>query len=281
MDTKKGRYTYTDYDDQKHDVPIRRVASLSELQRGDHIARKGFYGSCWHHAIVEDVAIEDGIINVIEYSSSVKDFFQDVISLKNPGKAKVRRGKNRLGDGFYLIYHKTCQPAERVVEMAVRKLGERKYHLSKNNCEHFALWCKIRISSSEQVKTVENTLKIILLLVLTDPLTYPGKFLTRREVFAFLMRGEVIAFQITREVFAANLRGSLKRYDDIISELIVVGVVRVVGSIAGAAAGRYLIPQYPVAGSIVGCLVGRLAGKVCGGKLWNASQGCYNSYHYK
>lgn len=97
MDTERGTYTYTDYDDNRRHVSIQLVLSLAQLQRGDHIARKGCYGFCWHHAIVEDVAAEDGIINVIEYSSSVKDFLQDVTSLRNPGKAKVRRGNNRLG----------------------------------------------------------------------------------------------------------------------------------------------------------------------------------------
>ena len=87
MDTERGTYTYTDYDDQRRHVPIQRVSSLSQLQRGDHIARKGFYGSCWHHAIVEDVATEDGIINVIEYSSSVKDVLQDL----SPSRSQKRQ----------------------------------------------------------------------------------------------------------------------------------------------------------------------------------------------
>lgn len=271
MDTKKGIYKYTDYNDQKCLVPIQRVSSLSQLKRGDHIARKGFYGFCWHHAIVEDVSTEGDIINVIEYSSSVKDFLKDVISLKNPGKAKVTRGNNRLGDGFYLIDHETCQPAELVLEMAVRKLGERKYHLSKNNCEHFAMWCKIRISSSEQVKTMEEILKTTLPLVATATVTYAAESLWKRAWCAGCFEVAFAAYRINRakEDLRAN-KISPNRYDDTISELIVVGVIRVVGSTAGATAGQYLIPPYPVAGSIVGSLVGRLVGQVCGDKLWNA-----------
>lgn len=271
MDTEKGTYTYTDYDGKRHHVPIQRVLSLSQLQRGDHIARKGFYGFCWHHAIVEDVATEGGIINVIEYSSSVKDFLQDVTSLRNPGKGKVRRGNNRLRDGFYLIDHDICQPAENVVEMAVRKLEERKYHLSKNNCEHFAMWCKVRILSSEQVKTMEKSLKTTLPLVATAAGTYAGKSLMRRALYAGCFEVAFAAYHINcaKEDLRAN-RISPNRYDDTISDLIVVGVVRVVGSTLGAAAGQKLIPPYSVAASIVGSLVGTLVGQFCGDKLWNA-----------
>ena len=271
MDTERGTYTYTDYDDQRRHVPIQRVSSLSQLQRGAHIARKGFYGFCWHHAIVEDVAAEDGIIKVIEYSSSIKDVLQDVTSLRIPGKAKVRRGNNRLRDGFYLIDHDIRQPAENVVEMALRRLGETQYHLSKNNCEHFALWCKIRISSSEQVKTMERILKTTLPLVATAAGTYASESLMKRAMCAVSFEVAFGAYRIycAKKDLRAN-RISPNRYDDTISELIVVGVVRVVGSIAGAAAGQKLIPPYSVADSIVGSLVGRLVGQFCGDKLWNA-----------
>jgi Lecithin retinol acyltransferase/PspA/IM30 family len=39
-----------------------------------------------------------------------------------------------------------------VVDRAKSRLGERKYNLLFNNCEHFATWCKIGISQSEQIK---------------------------------------------------------------------------------------------------------------------------------
>ena len=46
-----------------------------------------------------------------------------------------------------------------VVSRAESKLGERKYHPVTNNCEHFALWCKTGISSSEQVNNVKDALE--------------------------------------------------------------------------------------------------------------------------
>ena len=107
MDTKEGTYTYTDYDDEKYKVPIERVYSFSQIQRGDHIAIKRLRGTYWHHAIIEDiikdVLTEEGIINVIEYSNRVEECFQDIGELRSPGKAKVMRGKYRLEDGLYVI----------------------------------------------------------------------------------------------------------------------------------------------------------------------------------
>jgi hypothetical protein len=41
--------------------------------------------------------------------------------------------------------------AEETVRRARSRLGERKYNLVFNNCEHFALWCKTGIAKSSQV----------------------------------------------------------------------------------------------------------------------------------
>ena len=161
QDILKGTYTYTGFDDQKYKVPIERVYNFSQLHEGDHIAIKRLYGVYWHHAIIEDVETERGIINVIEYSNSAKEFSQDSSSpFKNPGIATVRRGKySGLEDSLYLIKHKKYKPADTVVLRAKSRLGENKYDPLNNNCEHFALWCKTGISSSEQVENIEKTVR--------------------------------------------------------------------------------------------------------------------------
>jgi hypothetical protein len=41
-----------------------------------------------------------------------------------------------------------------VVARAVSRLGERRFDLVLNNCEHFASWCKTGISESRQVEAV-------------------------------------------------------------------------------------------------------------------------------
>lgn len=48
-------------------------------------------------------------------------------------------------DGFYFI-------AMVVVNRAISRLGEKKYNLLFNNCEHFATWCKTGISESQQIR---------------------------------------------------------------------------------------------------------------------------------
>ena len=136
-----------------------RAFSLYQIRRGDHLCfDRVFY---WHHAIVETVDKSNGEINVIEYSNSAKQFSQDNSSPpKNPGLAVVVRRKFKLEkEPIYVIKHDSCFDPEAVVSRAKSKLGERKYDPVTNNCEHFALWCKTGISSSEQVRSVLNALK--------------------------------------------------------------------------------------------------------------------------
>jgi predicted ATPase len=47
------------------------------------------------------------------------------------------------------------------VERARSRLGEDKYNLVFNNCEHFAVWCKTGVSESSQVSSVLSLLAAI------------------------------------------------------------------------------------------------------------------------
>ena len=134
-----------------------RAFSLDQIRRGDHICFSRL--AYWHHAIVETVDKSNGEVSVIEYSNSAKQFFQDNSSPpKNPGLAVVVRRKFKLeNEPVYVIKHDSCYDPETVVSSAKSKLGERKYHPVTNNCEHFALWSKTGISSSEQVNNVKVT----------------------------------------------------------------------------------------------------------------------------
>ena len=199
MDIQKGTYTYTGYNNQKYKVPIERVYSIFQLHKGEHIAVTWPYFPYWHHAIVEDIETEKDIVNAIEYSNSAKEFLQDNSSPpKNPGKAKVRRYKySGSQDGLYLIKHKNIEPADTVVCRAKSRLGEKKYHLLRNNCEHFALWCKTGISSSEQVENIEKTLReSVDEIVKTAPLALVATLATR----AASKGGEEIVTTTLREM---------------------------------------------------------------------------------
>ena len=139
-----------------------RAFSLDQIRRGDHICFPRL--AYWHHAIVETFDKSNGVVNVIEYSNSAEQFIQDNSSPpKNPGLAVVVRRKFKLEkEPVYVIDHDRCDDPEAVVSRAKSKLGERKYNPVTNNCEHFALWSKTGISSSEQVNNVKDTLTGVL-----------------------------------------------------------------------------------------------------------------------
>ena len=44
--------------------------------------------------------------------------------------------------------------AEETIRRAKERLGEEKYNLVTNNCEHFAMWCKTGEAVSGQVKQI-------------------------------------------------------------------------------------------------------------------------------
>ena len=160
MLSDKGVYTYRDSCVKKHKVTRVRASSLDQIRRGDHICFPRL--AYWHHAIVETAEKSNGEVNVIHYSNTAKQLIQDNSNApKNPGLAVVVRQNFKLGnESVYVMKHDRSFDPETVVSRAKSKLGERKYHPVTNNCEHFALWCKAGISSSEQVWNAMDAVKI-------------------------------------------------------------------------------------------------------------------------
>ena len=60
----------------------------------------------------------------------------------------------KRGNPIYRKKHdqQFCFLPDIVIHRAESRLGEQKYHLLFNNCEHFANWCKIGISESKQIR---------------------------------------------------------------------------------------------------------------------------------
>lgn len=56
------------------------------------------------------------------------------------------------GGRIYLKRQPVCLIADDVIERAHSRLGETKYDLFTNNCEHFATWCKTGRNESEQLR---------------------------------------------------------------------------------------------------------------------------------
>lgn len=62
-----------------------------------------------------------------------------------------------IGRLFKTHKYKLYSPEE-TVRRAESRLGEKKYNIISNNCEHFVLWCKTGISESHQVEDLKKIL---------------------------------------------------------------------------------------------------------------------------
>lgn len=166
---------------------LRRYNNDNFILRGDilGIRRKG--------GLYEHYAVYIGNNEVIHYAASGKDFGSEITVHKapideflgndkeffvldfkekydKPLKINVPQGvfnsKSLIGNdiGYSLIeiaalkmikemkYH--LYTPEETVKRAESRLGETKYKLAFNNCEHFAIWCKTGISESHQVNKI-------------------------------------------------------------------------------------------------------------------------------
>ncbi|MEA5574302.1 lecithin retinol acyltransferase family protein [Calothrix sp. UHCC 0171] len=67
--------------------------------------------------------------------------------------ATFRAGNNQ----HFVKRYGQCDPDGKVIQRAKSRLGESKYNLLFNNCEHFATWCKTGLGDSEQVSNAGAT----------------------------------------------------------------------------------------------------------------------------
>ena len=134
---------------------------------------------CVDRGLYEHYAVYVGDDRVIHYAAGDGDFggdatireasFQDFLGKqetyfvcafpanhKPPRKheyiaSSVMPDMRWLIDAFKGAKYHLFSPEE-TVERAYSRLGEQKYNLLTNNCEHFAIWCKTNISESWQVE---------------------------------------------------------------------------------------------------------------------------------
>lgn len=109
--------------------------------------------------VIRETGIDDFLGDSDKYY--VYKFSQDKASKVSRTRAK---GLDReLAQGAYALYmlyriknkvkFKIYSPEE-TVERARSRIGERRFSLVSNNCEHFAIWCKTGVTQSFQVNTV-------------------------------------------------------------------------------------------------------------------------------
>ncbi len=77
-----------------------------------------------------------------------------VIHYRKPSETIERTSLTTFarGNKIYVKQYPTCFIPDVAIQRAKSRLGERKYNLLFNNCEHFATWCKTGVSYSQQIK---------------------------------------------------------------------------------------------------------------------------------
>jgi len=120
---------------------------------GDVICVERF-GSLYRH-----YGIYVGNRKVIHYAGATGDWSSDVAVrevkmedfLLNAKAYMICKFPQHCNISNYRLYSK-----KETVERAYSRLGERKYDLLTNNCEHFAVWCRTNISVSIQAKAAAD-----------------------------------------------------------------------------------------------------------------------------
>ena len=120
------------------------VPSLRQLQKGDILfVDKGLYK---HYGIYA------GNNTVVHYQNKGSNFGFD-IKVQEASLDDFAGGVEiqvcHLDPKKYNLYS-----ADETVARAYSRLGEKKYNLVFNNCEHFAVWCKTNISNSRQIPNI-------------------------------------------------------------------------------------------------------------------------------
>ncbi len=92
--------------------------------------------------VYEHHGIDCGDDTVIHYRKPSETIERTTLSTFSRGNPVYKRD---YLDGF-------CFIPDVVATRATKRLGEQKYNLLFNNCEHFATWCKTGINDSKQIR---------------------------------------------------------------------------------------------------------------------------------
>ena len=105
-----------------------------------------------------------------EFLKENKSYFVLEFSDKKPEKITFSEAAKQVLCGKILVlihnlrrekkYH--LYSPEETVRRAESRLGETKYNLLTENCEHFAIWCKTGVSESHQVNALLEGLEQII-----------------------------------------------------------------------------------------------------------------------
>lgn len=147
-----------------------RMTSADFLRTGDVIGvSRGVY---------EHYAIYAGKGRVIHYAGNTSDFngritiheaaFEEfikkstdffIVSFEGKYPVKIHASTKFIAGGYFdcceINWKKKYSP-EKTLKRANSRIGENKYSIITNNCEHFALWCKTGNAESTQVRMIAS-----------------------------------------------------------------------------------------------------------------------------
>ena len=112
------------------------------MAKGDHlIVSRGFYS---HHAI------DLGNGKVVQYGSriDIENACVEIVSMETFLEGSALIPSDKLA---------SYSPDE-IIKRAMSRLGEKKYNLYSNNCEHFVNWCRTGKNESRQVERIKERL---------------------------------------------------------------------------------------------------------------------------
>ena len=254
----------------------RKLTNTCGLVPGDHIAwhQKLAY---WHHALITKISrFDPNRMKVIHYTGP------------DQATGVVREEWHKISreHELYCIDYNASLPADEVLARARSRLGEKKYCLLSNNCEHFARWCKTGLHESDQVLSFHDAVKRIgqkgfafskALNRTTAEKVWSGQGHLNKgtRVATGLAASEAIgnivvieAKGMMRDVFRAyqQKQSGMISHDEYVNVCIKrasQGISGATGSIAGGFLGQAFIPV-PVLGGFVGATVGSLLGESLG-----------------
>lgn len=83
---------------------------------------------------------------VIHYASKTGSILEVAVIHATSLQKFLNGSKN-----YSICYFSSGYSTRETVKRALSRIGERKYNLFNNNCEHFVTWCKTGVSYSKQI----------------------------------------------------------------------------------------------------------------------------------
>lgn len=206
-----------------HDEIIDGKKLLAEAENpklGDHLVkpRPGYT----HHGIY----VGDGM--VIHYAG-----FADGFSSAPVEKVTLLEFHGNNGSYSVQPHRRAKFPRAEVVQRAHRRLGEDKYNLVFNNCEHFVNWCIYDIHISHQVTSATTAALAAL------PNTRIAASLTSSVgAIKGYLSGKIDHYQLLTEVSRSAINVSSAAYYTTFGQIAIP--IPLVGALAGATVGYFL-----------------------------------------